>query len=255
MKYRHSFVLENKPCIQGHTNYCNHNLVKDRRYFYIDQNSDSDSGFNQISTLAGDATMIVPIDFDEDGKMDLLVQNGDSHFGIRAIYNNMNYDSFFIKAQMMSPNSDQDPQYGTILTGATFRYVMTSLDDDNQYVRVATQIPQQSFDSLELPYVYQGVGRSNNYLEQFNAAYSINNRLDQVKVFTPIIPNSQLRILANSNKNRQDWELELFINPAQILLITVICIVAVLIISGIVIIVMHVQEKRQDTKSRPELNL
>jgi hypothetical protein len=77
----------------------------------------------------------------------------------------MNYDSFFIKAQMMYADSYEDPRFGTITPGATFRYVMTSLEDDNQYVRVATQIPQQSFDSLELPYVYMGVGRSNNYLE------------------------------------------------------------------------------------------
>lgn len=90
----------------------------------------------------------------------------------------------------MSPNSEENPKYGTVTIGTTFRYVMTSLDDDNQYVRVATQLPQQSFDSLELPYVYMGVGRSNNYLEQFNIATSINNRLDQIKVWTPIIPNS-----------------------------------------------------------------
>ena len=120
---------------------------------------------------------------------------------------------------------------------------MTSLEDDNQYVRVATQIPTQSYDSLELPYVYQGVGRSNNYLEQFNSAYSINGRLDNIKIFTPIIPNSQLRILANS-LSKEDWELELFINPAQILLVTVICISAVLFVTGIVIIYMHIQEKR-----------
>lgn len=49
----------------------------------------------------------------------------------------MNYDSFFIKASMMWPNSDKDPRYGVLPPGATFRYIMTSLEDDTQYVRVA----------------------------------------------------------------------------------------------------------------------
>ena len=67
---------------------------------------------------------------------------------------------------------------------------MTSLEDDIQYLRVASQQYTTIGEMLDLPYVYMGVGRSNNYLEQFNAAYSIRNKLDTVKVFTPIIPNS-----------------------------------------------------------------
>lgn len=212
--YRNSFVLYNRPCVVSKQNLCKNDLHQQRRYFNAEQKYDAGQGFSMISKITGsDATMLIPLDIDEDGKMDLLVQTGVNSYGIRFIYNNMNYDSFFIKAQMMSPNSDKDPKFGVIPPGATFRYVMTSLEDDNQYVRVASQIPQESWDSLELPYVYQGVGRSNNYLEQFNAAYSIHNRLDQVKVFTPIIPNSQLRILADA-ESKQDWEIELFINPA-----------------------------------------
>lgn len=42
--------------------------------------------------------MLVPIDVDEDGKMDLLVQSSGSSYGLSLIYNNMNYDSFFLKA-------------------------------------------------------------------------------------------------------------------------------------------------------------
>ena len=125
--------------------------------------------------------------------------------------------------------------------------------DDQKFIRVSSQSPQSSYNSLELPYVYMGVGRSNNYLEQFNVAYSIDNRLDQVKVFTPIIPNSQLMVLAN-NKSKTDWILELFINPAQILTLTVIAISGVLIITGLVIIAMHVREKKEDSKNRPQID-
>lgn len=55
-------------------------------------------------------------------------------------------------------------------------------------------MPTSSYNSLGLPYVYNGIGRSNNYLESFNVAYSVFNendkRYDQIRIFTPIIPNS-----------------------------------------------------------------
>lgn len=121
---------------------CGRNFIKDSRFFSVETSADA-SGFNLITKAVGSkGTMLIPIDIDEDGKMDLLVQSGDQKYSINFVYNNMNYDSFFIKAQMMSPNSEEDPKFGTIPPGATFRYVMTLLEDDEQYTRVATQLPQ-----------------------------------------------------------------------------------------------------------------
>lgn len=90
----------------------------------------------------------------------------------------MNFDSFFIKAQFISHDHEEAKEFGSITPGATFRYIMTSQEDDKQHVRVASQQPQQSYDSLDSPYVYMGVGRSNNYIEQLNVAYSVSNKLD-----------------------------------------------------------------------------
>ena len=98
-----------------------------------------------------------------------------------------------------------------------------------------------------------GIGRSNNFLENFNVAYSLNKSFDQIRVFTPIIPNSQLIILANS-KNKQYWNMDLFIKPNKILYLIVFTMGAVLVVSGFVIIVMHILEKREDSKNRPSLN-
>lgn len=79
--------------------------------------------------------------------------------------------------------------YGANTAGVTFRYIVTTLEDD-KYVRVAAQSPQTSYQALELPYAHNGIGRSNNYLESFNVAYSHSDGQHQVRVFTPIIPNS-----------------------------------------------------------------
>ncbi len=88
--------------------------------------------------------MIVPFDVDEDGRMDIIVQKGGgSKFSLELIYNNMFYDSFFIKAMMLSQEYDNPlkvEQYGAITSGATFRYIVTNVDDIKT-VRVATQSP------------------------------------------------------------------------------------------------------------------
>jgi integrin alpha FG-GAP repeat containing protein 1 len=101
-----------------------------------------------------------------------------------------------------------------------------------------------------LPYVYNGIGRSTNYIEQFNVAYSINNKLDQVRVYTPIIPNSYLMVLANK-ENYKSWQLDLFVNPDAILFQVCTAFGLVLIVIGVVIIMMHIKEKREDSKTGP----
>lgn len=173
-KYQQSFVLINAPCTE---NTCNKDAQSQRQF---SQEADEVDSFNSalVTQQAGpSAVMIVPIDIDEDGRIDILVQKAGSSYSLELIYNNMFYDSFFIKAMMVSQNQEEEQKFGSITTGGTFRFIVTTLDD-KKFVRVASQNPQSSYNSLELPFVYMGVGRSNNYLEQFNVAYSINNRLD-----------------------------------------------------------------------------
>jgi integrin alpha FG-GAP repeat containing protein 1 len=95
-----------------------------------------------------------------------------------------------------------------------------------------------------------GVGRSNNFLESFNSGYSINNNLDSVKVFSPIIPNSQLYILAGTTDS-DDWILELFINPDRTLIIISLIAGLTLFLLGLGIVWMHIKEKQEDIKDRP----
>ena len=111
-------------------------------------------------------------------------------------------------------------------------------------------MPQTSYNSLLLPYTYMGLGRSNNFLESFNVGYSMNGKLDQVKVFSPIIPNSQLFILADNGYSKT-WTLELFINPDKTIYLIVFTCTALLLASGLVIIIMHIKEKKEDSKNRP----
>ena len=142
--------------------------------------------------------------------------------------------------------------FGSTISGTTFRYIVTALND-RKYVRVAAQAPQSSYHALEMPYTFNGVGRSNNYLESFNVAYTTFDKGNQVRVFTPIIPNSQLVIAANSRESKS-WQIDLFINPMEYLVIVVLASLAVLVLTGIIIIIMHCQEKKEDKSTSVKLD-
>lgn len=91
--------------------------------------------------------------------------------------------------------------------------------------------------SNQLSYFYTGVGKTNNYLETFYAANAIGGTRAE-KMWTPIIPNSQLMVFAN-NEKENDWGLELFVSPTQKMWMIVASVILVLIIIGAIIIVLH----------------
>jgi integrin alpha FG-GAP repeat containing protein 1 len=93
-----------------------------------------------------------------------------------------------------------------------------------------------------------GIGRSNNYVETFFAATSIKAQRAS-HMWTPLIPNSQLVLFANSAET-EGWSLELFINPTQSLFIIVIVCVCLLVVLGIIIIGLHCKEKREDEANK-----
>lgn len=70
-----------------------------------------------------------------------------------------------------------------------------------------------------------------------------------MRIFTPIIPNSQLIITAN-DVDAKSWDLDLFVSPMEYLIVIVFAAVIVLIVSGVIIIGIHWREKKEDNKNR-----
>lgn len=154
-KFTKSLVLLNEPCTNSDsditcsrmaTEHSRYGLDLPRRFFKVDY-KDSSFDSEKITDLAGgDSVLLVPIDFDDDGRMDAIVQRCvkeqlRTYCSLQAIYNNIIYDSFFIKAMMLSQtDTDQGDlgkkMYGANIAGATFRYIVTTLEDA-KYVRVA----------------------------------------------------------------------------------------------------------------------
>lgn len=122
--------------------------------------------------------------------------------------------------------------------------------EDNKLVNVGSQRFQSGYMSLQLPFAFLGVGRSNNYVETFYATNSINGKRAE-HMWTPIIPNSQLIIFMNSN-DETNWGLELFISPTTSLYVIVMVCALCLVAIGLAIIWLHVKEKQEDAKKREQ---
>jgi len=84
-----------------------------------------------ISEAAGfSAELVTFIDIDEDGKLDFLIQRmgPNNQITLYLLYNNVYNDNFFIKAMMLNSKQDQYI-YGDNTVGASYRFVITDLED------------------------------------------------------------------------------------------------------------------------------
>ncbi len=181
-------------------------------------------------------------DLDENGQLDvLMVRKINKDYNITGFFNVEAYDNFFLKSlTTKSRNNFFSSEIGT-----NYRYFVTDLKGDRK-LRVATQHAQTSCLNLDLPYSFMGIGPSYNYVENYHVATSsTKNHTDSyLKVFTPIIPNSQL-LIYNYNENTvvDNWELDLIVTPISKILLVVIVILVILAILLVVIIVLHFMEK------------
>lgn len=186
-------------------------------------------------------------DLDENGQLDLIVVLRDhaGNHSIKGYFNNFNYDSFFLK----SINLIKDGAYSAFSIGSTYRLISTNLDGSRR-MDVNLQAAQLSCQYLNLPYSFIGVGRSNNYVENFHVISSTNAKKSaNYKIFTPIIPNSQLLISENRSEEALNWALDLIVNPTSQLFLLIIVIGIILILILAVIIYLHYKEGKEDQEN------
>lgn len=106
-----SFLLLSQPCEDGvcsssAVNHVSYGNANPRRYFKKNINKDVDSTV-LTSMTKSETQIMVPHDVDEDGRIDVIVQNcytegSSKNCHITALYNNYNFDSYFIKSVFLS---------------------------------------------------------------------------------------------------------------------------------------------------------
>lgn len=131
-------------------------------------------------------------DLDENGQLDVnIVTKDNNKYNVIGYYNNYIYDAFFLKSTTLQTKD----KFSTSEIGTNYRYIVTNLDGSRR-MDVSFQASQNGATSLTLPYSFVGIGRSNNYVENFHVISNtyISQQQDAYKIYTPIIPNSQLLI-------------------------------------------------------------
>ncbi|KAJ2646294.1 hypothetical protein IWW40_005530 [Coemansia sp. RSA 1250] len=186
-------------------------------------------------------------DMDGSGTLDLLVHYMDKAGKLRAaaVYNNFFTDAFFIKA-LACPSTRDVRSYAGVLPGAAFKYMLIN-DDGRKHVAQAAQVPQTAYRALFTPYTVIGIGRTNNYIEDFSIG-STGAFGHRAKSFEGLIPNSQVVVFPDNSSS--DWRLELYMNRSEstpYILATLLSSMAVL---AIAVFVLGTLERKADQREK-----
>ena len=144
-----------------------------------------------------DVKYAVFFDLTEDSSVDILLvtekllPTGESGTQLKAIFNNIDMSNFFIKVRMIS-----DESVATQVMSASMRCVVTLLND-KKIVVTGGHTGQNSYHSLQAPFTFIGIGRSNNFIEEFSIAVYNSNGKRSLRTWTPVIPKSVLFVIAD----------------------------------------------------------
>ena len=192
-------------------------------------------------------------DINESGFLGLIVkdENETNHFFFNSRNNN-----YFIKSKLIS--SEEKDFYSDGNLGAIFRYVVTD-KNGKRYLDLSYQLAQTSDMNIPLPYSLIGIGETNNYIENFQAV-SGNYYSDRVvnfedsefknfKLYTPIIPKTQMMIYKFKNKNNEyEWNIDLIVQPTDSLILIIIVLVVVMFAILGIVIYLYVREVKEEQK-------
>ena len=218
---------------------------KDRRFF------NQNSIYNLTSNYETNYDIIVSsfFDFEDQRKMGLILY--DSNGVSLGLYNNYIYDTYTLKSTLLFK---KDCFFCTEY-GSSQRFITTNINGDRR-MDLSLQTPQINVPGiLSLTYAYLGIGRSNNYIENFHIiSGNAYKRSDNDKTYTPVIPNSQLVIYHDNiaNSNSTTWEVDLVVKPTKYLYELIIVIIIVVILMTFSSIRLLLKEREEDYMENKE---
>ena len=218
---------------------------KDRRFF------NQNLIYNLTSNYETNYDIIVSsfFDFEDQRKMGLILY--DSNGVSLGLYNNYIYDTYTLKSTLLFK---KDCFFCTEY-GSSQRFITTNINGDRR-MDLSLQTPQINVPGiLSLTYAYLGIGRSNNYIENFHIiSGNAYKRSDNDKTYTPVIPNSQLVIYHDNiaNSNSTTWEVDLVVKPTKYLYELIIVIIIVVILMSFISIRLLLKEREEDYMENKE---
>ncbi|OQR70284.1 T-cell immunomodulatory protein-like [Tropilaelaps mercedesae] len=199
-------------------------------------------------------------DLQENGKMDVLLTQGDlyvANWSFEAVENGYAEDACFLKVLITSglcskgqcENLDGSIGYGYNQPGPIAWYEIIA-SDNTARASVAAQRYQTGHGSLLMPYVLFGLGLSPNFVEKLQVRMPGLNHSHQ---WIQIIPNSQILVIPYPADDPSLWQSKLFIRPSRKILHTVFALISIVCVNLIVVFSLHLREKKADRIERQQL--
>ncbi|KAL9936040.1 hypothetical protein V8E36_004882 [Tilletia maclaganii] len=214
--------------------------------------------------------------------------NGGQGSRVTFIQNNYFHDAFFLKAltlngacQGFCTPADQPKfkPWGNNYGGASYKFTVLDTNGQRKAQQVG-QLPQTSYRSLLTPYSYFGLGRTNNYVETLFVGSTRRRQPPNPQrpadvephylVMEGVVPNSEVLIspweeqverspdgggaggpwMPAPGASTATWRRELFLQPGDWIPWVTVVLVTVVLILGAIVVVLHLQEKREDERER-----
>ncbi|RKO90225.1 hypothetical protein BDK51DRAFT_21778 [Blyttiomyces helicus] len=243
-------ILESYPCASS---VCSAQAVSGKRRAFQAQRS----GVTALDAVDGQKLGAAFMDLNEDGTLDVLVFSVVNNvYKISALYNNYYNDAFFLKSLVLNgvcpgwcPTGEKFPSprpYGVNYAGASFKFNVMDTSGQRRATQVA-QLSQSSYLSLQTPYCLFGLGRTNNYVEDFFVGITRHQK-EHFASYQGVIPNSQLIIIPyqQGDDGPSSWQLELYVNPSAAVGPCLLVLCTSLVILSTIVAVLHWLEKRED---------
>jgi len=128
-------------------------------------------------------------DIDEDGKLDIIIvyKENENLYNTLGLFNTNIYDCYYLKSLILK---EKKINFANNI-GVSLRYVCADVDGTRR-MDLSIQAAQLNQISLNLPYAFIGVGRSNNYIENFHVINGNNANVTIYFLYLFSLNNSKL---------------------------------------------------------------
>ncbi len=197
-------------------------------------------------------------DLGEHGRLDVLATSFNASTVTRpvAIRNNVDFgDRYFFTAVTLNGVKSAVapyPAWGTIQIGAVHRFQWQDIDTKDKFAS-GTQQSMTQCQSLMLPRVHFGLGRTFSYIQNYATGFRMysgpsgdNSAHHQWSSY--LIPNSQVVSLPFPITDPSSWEIKLFLSPSKYQTLLLIALGVALAVIGIPIVMLKWKEMQADKK-------
>jgi integrin alpha FG-GAP repeat containing protein 1 len=132
--------------------------------------------------------------------------------------------------------------------GPSFKITVTDVNGHKK-PRQASMLSQSAYHPLLLPSVYFGLGRTNNYVEEFYLGMPV-RASNPVRMWVSIIPNTAVVAMPNPRGDPEEWTLDLVVSPSTQMPLVFTSVLGMLIAVGMIILFLERRERMEDQRKQ-----